>query len=70
MRELAETVIAPDRLEIADRFKPLPADDPRQRQPDIAAAQATLGWEPEVALEEGLGQDHRLFRAALAGERG
>lgn len=34
--------------------KPLPADDPRQRQPDIALAKRELGWEPRVSLEEGL----------------
>jgi nucleoside-diphosphate-sugar epimerase len=32
----------------------LPADDPRQRQPDISKARSTLGWEPKVALQEGL----------------
>lgn len=35
-------------------FKPLPADDPRVRQPDIARARRVLGWEPRVPLEEGL----------------
>lgn len=34
--------------------KPLPADDPRQRQPDIALAKRELGWEPRVSLEQGL----------------
>ena len=34
--------------------KPLPADDPRQRQPDIALAQRELGWQPQVSLEQGL----------------
>jgi UDP-glucuronate decarboxylase len=31
-------------------FKPLPTDDPRQRQPDITLAKATLNWEPKVPL--------------------
>jgi UDP-glucuronate decarboxylase len=35
-------------------FKPLPADDPRQRQPDITLAKEKLGWEPKVSLREGL----------------
>src|SRR5712692_819951 len=35
-------------------FKPLPQDDPTQRQPDITLARQTLGWEPQVPLEEGL----------------
>jgi UDP-glucuronate decarboxylase len=35
-------------------FKPLPADDPKQRQPLIDLAKEKLGWTPEVVLEEGL----------------
>ena len=35
-------------------FLPLPEDDPRQRCPDISLAKSALGWEPKVALEEGL----------------
>jgi len=33
---------------------PLPADDPRQRKPDISKAQNLLGWNPTIALREGL----------------
>jgi dTDP-glucose 4,6-dehydratase len=35
-------------------FKPLPRDDPQQRRPDITKARTILGWEPRVALEDGL----------------
>jgi len=42
--------------------KPLPADDPRQRQPDIGLARRTLGWEPRVPLEEGLRRTIAYFR--------
>jgi UDP-glucose 4-epimerase len=35
-------------------YRPLPEDDPTQRQPDITRARALLGWEPKVELEEGL----------------
>jgi UDP-glucuronate decarboxylase len=35
-------------------FKPLPADDPKQRRPDISLARSKLGWEPTIPLEEGL----------------
>ena len=35
-------------------FKPLPQDDPKQRQPDITRAKTWLGWEPTIPLEEGL----------------
>jgi nucleoside-diphosphate-sugar epimerase len=41
---------------------PLPADDPRQRQPDITRARSTLGWEPKVKLEDGLKETIRYFR--------
>ena len=35
-------------------FKPLPEDDPKQRQPDITLAKEKLGWQPIIKLEEGL----------------
>ena len=35
-------------------FKPLPSDDPKLRRPDISKAKRVLGWEPKVALDEGL----------------
>ena len=43
-------------------FKPLPQDDPKQRRPDISRARSQLGWEPEVALEEGLRETIAYFR--------
>ncbi len=52
--ELAQTIqnmINPD-AEIV--YKPLPQDDPKQRQPDITKAKTILGWEPTIALKEGL----------------
>ena len=50
--------------------KPLPEDDPRQRQPDIALAKKTLGWEPSTPLREGLIQTIAYFDRALAAEPG
>ena len=47
-------------------FKPLPADDPRQRQPDISLAQKTLDWTPKVALEDGLKETIGYFRHLAA----
>jgi dTDP-glucose 4,6-dehydratase len=44
-------------------FRPLPVDDPRQRRPDISLAKATLGWEPNVGLEEGLRTTIEYFRS-------
>ena len=46
--------------------QPLPADDPRVRQPDITLARARLGWEPRVPLDEGLAATIGYFRRKLA----
>jgi len=48
-------------------FKPLPQDDPQQRQPDIDLARSTLDWSPRVALEDGLGETVRYFRRLING---
>lgn len=48
-------------------FSPLPADDPKQRQPDIRLAREKLGWEPKVGLEAGLKNTIDYFTAKLAG---
>ena len=43
-------------------YKPLPADDPKQRQPDITKAKTLLGWEPKVERAEGLKRTYEYFR--------
>jgi hypothetical protein len=45
---------------------PLPADDPKQRKPDITKAKNVLGWEPKVQLEDGLKETISYFRSLLA----
>jgi dTDP-glucose 4,6-dehydratase len=47
------------------RFGALPQDDPTQRQPDIAKARALLGWEPRIALKEGLEKSLDYFKSRL-----
>jgi UDP-glucuronate decarboxylase len=48
-------------------FRPLPPDDPRQRQPDITLAGATLGWTPNPPLEKGLKKTIDYFSDILSG---
>jgi dTDP-glucose 4,6-dehydratase len=47
-------------------FKPLPVDDPRVRQPDIARAKRLLGWQPKVDFESGVRETIGYFRQKLA----
>jgi UDP-glucuronate decarboxylase len=54
IRELAERIIALSGSRSKIVFQPLPADDPKQRKPDISQARSLLGWSPTVALDEGL----------------
>ena len=69
MRQLAELVQALVGSSVRLEHRPLPADDPRQRQPDIARAEATLGWAPKVPLREGLTRTIAYFDALL-GDQG
>lgn len=46
-------------------YKPLPVDDPRQRQPDISLAREILGWEPKVDRVEGLAKTYAYFREVV-----
>ena len=62
IRELAEMVVEMTGSRSSLVKKPLPADDPVQRKPDIALARQWLGWEPAVPLEEGLVRTIDYFR--------
>jgi UDP-glucuronate decarboxylase len=65
MQELAETIrdLTGSRSKIV--FKPLPADDPQRREPDITLAKQRLGWSPQVPLREGLTRTIAYFDALL-----
>jgi UDP-glucuronate decarboxylase len=65
MLELAELVLKLTSSKSKLSFKPLPADDPQQRKPDITLAKNVLGWEPKVALEDGLKETIHHFKNAL-----
>src|SRR5882672_2538895 len=65
VRQLAERVLAltGSRSSVVER--PLPVDDPQVRQPDITRARATLGWEPKVSLDDGLGRTIEYLRGVV-----
>ena len=66
IRQLAETVLSLTGSKSRIEFRPLPVDDPLQRQPDIAKARGALGWEPKVGLEDGLKETIGYFKGVLA----
>ncbi len=63
--ELAEKVLSLVGGKSKLQFKPLPSDDPRQRQPDISLARSELDWSPRVFLDDGLKETITYFRQAL-----
>jgi UDP-glucuronate decarboxylase len=65
MLELAENVLRLVGSKSKLSFKPLPQDDPKQRQPNIILAKETLGWEPKVNLEDGLAKTIEYFKNIL-----
>ena len=69
VRALAERVIALTGSRSNIVYRPLPQDDPMQRCPDISRARAVLGWEPGIALDDGLARTIAYFERLLS-ERG
>ena len=65
MLELAERVLRQTGSKSKLCTKPLPQDDPRQRQPDISMARRTLDWEPKVSLQDGLDATIAYFKGVL-----
>ena len=67
--ELARIVLELTGSPSAIDYRPLPADDPRQRRPDISRARALLGWEPRVAVRDGVRRTIDYFRTLLNTDR-
>lgn len=65
MLKLAQLVIELTGSKSQIEFSPLPADDPKQRKPDISSARNLLGWNPEVDLREGIKASIEYFRTEL-----
>lgn len=63
--QLAEMVIRMTGSKSKIIYKPLPSDDPMQRKPDIAKAKEILGWQPTIALEEGLKHTIEYFKNTI-----
>ena len=62
----AKKIIAMTESKSRISYKPLPSDDPRQRQPDITLAGEKLGWKPNVSVDEGLKRTIEFFRKELS----
>jgi UDP-glucuronate decarboxylase len=67
MQQLAEEVLRLTGSSSKLTFRPLPPDDPRQRQPDISLAKEALGWVPQTPLSDGLKETIAYFRRLFAG---
>jgi dTDP-glucose 4,6-dehydratase len=65
IEEIAKTIIRMTGATSKLVYKPLPVDDPKQRQPDITRAKTLLGWEPKVGLEEGLTKTLAYFKSKV-----
>jgi dTDP-glucose 4,6-dehydratase len=63
LKEFAEEVISLTGTDHRITYKPLPADDPKQRKPDISKAKKILGWEPKVGRKEGLKITYEYFKS-------
>ncbi len=65
IEEMAKTIIRMTGSKSQIVYKPLPTDDPKVRKPDITRARTLLGWEPKVALEEGLTSTIEYFKTKI-----
>jgi dTDP-glucose 4,6-dehydratase len=69
IKQFADEIIRITGTKSAIEYRPLPVDDPRVRQPNIARAKEVLGWQPRVDFEEGIKATIEYFRGSLASPR-
>src|SRR5574339_170085 len=62
LKDFAEEILDLTGRKVKIIYKPLPVDDPKQRQPDITKAKQLLGWEPKVSRKDGLKLNYEYFR--------
>ena len=65
MRQLATAIGRAVGAEIGIRYCPLPADDPRQRRPDLTRAKAMLDWSPKIKFQEGIAKTVDYFAGRI-----
>jgi len=65
IKELAESIVSKVGGRSQIRYLPLPQDDPKQRQPDISMVKQSLGWEPQIQLQDGLEKTIAYFRKLI-----
>ena len=63
LKDFAEEILALTGNKVKMIYKPLPVDDPKQRQPDITRAKQLLNWQPQVSRKEGLQITYDYFRS-------
>ena len=63
LKDFAEEILELTASKVKISYKPLPLDDPKQRQPDISKAKKILGWEPKVKRREGLKYTYEYFKS-------
>ena len=68
IRELADLVKEKINKDLKIVYKPLPADDPTQRRPDITLAKTKLNWEPRIKISDGLDKTIEYFNRRIKGE--
>lgn len=67
MKDLADEIIELTNSQSKIIFKPLPEDDPKQREPNIDLAKAILGWQPKITRETGLEKTYNYFKTKING---